>query len=156
MSEADTNPQCTISGGGGSITSYPTNGMLPYTYLWSNGTTNQTDYRLAAGSYTCIVTDLIGCKDTVTATLVNPAPPNLRIVSFFDTICAGCPDTITVTGAKHYFWNPPTALNCSNCPNPIATISTTTTYTFIGMGKYELIIWAFRFAKQIRQHLCLQ
>ncbi|MDA9325321.1 gliding motility-associated C-terminal domain-containing protein [Flavobacteriales bacterium] len=36
----------------------------PYTYLWSNGQTTDSTTNLIAGSYTCIVTDALGCIDS--------------------------------------------------------------------------------------------
>jgi uncharacterized repeat protein (TIGR01451 family) len=39
-------------------------GVTPYTYLWNNGSTNQNLSGLTLGSYSCLVTDAIGCQET--------------------------------------------------------------------------------------------
>jgi hypothetical protein len=46
------------------------NGVAPYTYQWT-GTSNTSTYvtSVGAGTYTCVVTDALGCTDTVTTVL---------------------------------------------------------------------------------------
>ena len=39
-------------------------GTAPYTYLWNNSSTNQNLSGLAQGSYSCMVTDAIGCQQS--------------------------------------------------------------------------------------------
>ena len=56
--------------------------------------------------------------DTLTAT-----------VSTGGTICSGGSWSFTAAGGTSYTWTPSTGLNCTTCPNPIATPTTTTTYT---------------------------
>ena len=46
-----------------------------------------------------------------------------------DTICLGDTYPITASGGDIYEWLPSTGLSCSDCPNPIASPDTTTTYT---------------------------
>ncbi|MGD1848490.1 MAG: HYR domain-containing protein, partial [Salibacteraceae bacterium] len=48
----------------GGATSTVTGGTLPYTYLWSNGGTNDSIAGVTAGTYTVTVTDNNGCSDT--------------------------------------------------------------------------------------------
>ena len=45
----------------GSAYAYVYGGTPPYTYLWSNGNTNQIAYGLLPGTYTCCVTDTNNC-----------------------------------------------------------------------------------------------
>ena len=52
-------------------------GTAPYTYLWNNGSIQQTQY-VGAGSYYCIVTDVNGCTDT-TLTVDITQPSNLFV-----------------------------------------------------------------------------
>ncbi|MBK8845174.1 MAG: gliding motility-associated C-terminal domain-containing protein [Bacteroidetes bacterium] len=47
-------------------------GTLPYTYLWSNGSTVANQSNLAPGNYSVVVTDSLGCKDTATQFLTEP------------------------------------------------------------------------------------
>ncbi len=129
---SDTNPGCVLAQG--AITLYPSGGTAPYTYLWSpNGATTQRITGLSAGTYTCVVTDNDGCKYTLEATLINPAPPNINIYPLSDSICSGSPLLITASGVKTYSWLPNTGLSCYNCPNPTATPTATITYTVTGV-----------------------
>src|SRR6185312_16282746 len=48
-------------------------------------------------------------------------------------ICIGSTITIKASGANKYSWSPASALSCSNCPNPIASPTVTTTYTVTGI-----------------------
>ena len=57
----------------GSIDLSASNGTAPYTYLWSNNQTDEDLSGLAAGTYTCTVTDALACTATVTAIIGEPA-----------------------------------------------------------------------------------
>ncbi|MEO8149104.1 MAG: T9SS type A sorting domain-containing protein [Bacteroidia bacterium] len=57
----------------GHITAQPTGGISPYIYLWSNGGTNQTITGLSGGTYTVTVTDSVGCTNTASFTVLEPA-----------------------------------------------------------------------------------
>jgi len=51
-----------------------------------------------------------------------------------DTIvCEGTSANLVAGGATTYAWYPTTGLSCSNCPTPVATPTTTTTYTVAGV-----------------------
>ncbi len=52
-------PNCASNG---SLTATAYGGISPYTYLWSNGTTDQTIINLGAGTYTVTITDALGCS----------------------------------------------------------------------------------------------
>jgi len=56
------------------------------------------------------------------APLFKIAPPNT-------TICIGKSVGMDASGGTSYSWLPATGLSCTTCPNPIATPTTTTTYT---------------------------
>lgn len=47
-------------------------------------------------------------------------------------ICGSQTATLTANGATAYTWSPATGLSCTNCPNPIASPASTTTYTLTG------------------------
>lgn len=60
------------SGGLGSATVVNPTGNGPFTYLWTpSGQTTQTASNLVTGSYTCLITNSLGCTKTVTVTVPN-------------------------------------------------------------------------------------
>ena len=62
-----------FSGIDGSASVNATGGTSPYSYLWSNGSTNTNLTNLAAGTYTISATDANGCTDTASITITEPA-----------------------------------------------------------------------------------
>lgn len=50
-------------------------GTLPYTYDWSNGSTNTSISSLSAGSYTVTVEDANGCTDVLNYNIAQPSVP---------------------------------------------------------------------------------
>lgn len=77
--------------------------------------------------YTVTVTDAIGCsnRDSI-AVNVNVLQPGNFISD--TAICVGESVTLFASGFSTYTWFPGTDLSCTNCPTPVATPSTTTTY----------------------------
>ncbi len=57
----------------GVITQTLSGGTLPYTIIWSNGSTTQNVTNVAAGSFTAIISDANNCTITNTITLTQPA-----------------------------------------------------------------------------------
>ncbi|MFN0035367.1 MAG: T9SS type A sorting domain-containing protein [Saprospiraceae bacterium] len=53
-------------------------GNPPYTYEWSNASTEQTADSLAAGTYTVTVSDAFGCTDALTVTLGSSSADDLN------------------------------------------------------------------------------
>ncbi len=99
-------PNVTANGSGttcgdanGNVTASATSGTSPYTYEWSNGSTNAMQSGLSAGTYTVTVTDAEGCTGEATATVVesNPIAAN---VSSTNTTCEEDNGTATVEGAN--------------------------------------------------------
>jgi len=88
---------CNNTDGSASVT--PSGGTAPYTYLWSNASTNSAISNLAAGTYFVTVTDVNGCTATASVTLTQPAYVCSTFVSghkqtYYDPLgCTGC-DTI--------------------------------------------------------------
>ncbi|MBP7732069.1 MAG: gliding motility-associated C-terminal domain-containing protein, partial [Bacteroidales bacterium] len=75
-------------------------GILPYTFLWSNGETTEDISSVSAGQYSVTITDLTGCRIIQNAQITEPE--KLSIVP--TVIDASCPDTgdgsitLTITG----------------------------------------------------------
>jgi len=71
----------------GQATIAVSNGTLPYTYLWSNGSTTQTVTNLAAGTYTAIATDAAGCVIAQSVNITQPAPLVATLISVQNVLC---------------------------------------------------------------------
>lgn len=95
----------------GTATAAAIGGTGSYTYLWSNGQTTSTANNLAAGTYSVLVTDVIGCTATTNATIIQtgsiPSQP-AAFTSANDTVCAGSTNNIftvpSVAGVT-YTWS---------------------------------------------------
>jgi gliding motility-associated-like protein len=48
-------------------------GTAPYSYLWTNGQTAQTNTTLNAGTHTVTITDSLGCPSTLTLSVTQPS-----------------------------------------------------------------------------------
>jgi len=107
------------------------------TYSWSpsaglscTNCANPTAAPTGTTTYTVTGTNSSGCTDTGVVTItVNPLP---NIVVPNQSVCAGSSVQLQATGAATYSWSPSTALSCTNCANPLANPSATTTYSVIG------------------------
>jgi gliding motility-associated-like protein len=74
-------------------------GTSPYTYLWSNGTTNDTLTGVGAGQHCVTVTDANGCSDIACITVTQPSLITATIASTNNVACFGqCTGTATVSG----------------------------------------------------------
>jgi gliding motility-associated-like protein len=97
----------------GSATVIAANGTSPYTYLWSNGSTDQTATALAPGTYSVLITDKNGCTTTVNSIVISEPSTALSasITASANPSCEGSTTgTATVTaaggtGAYTYLWS---------------------------------------------------
>ena len=64
-------------------------GTPPYTYLWSNGDTLQDIDTLTAGTYFVTVTDSLGCTQTSSIDVTQPAASLNYSDSIVDVTCYG-------------------------------------------------------------------
>ena len=127
-----TNVSC-FGGTNGDAMVMPSGGTGGYTYLWSNGGTGSMIMTIAAGVYTCTVTDVNGCAHIAAVTVTEP--PGLVATSNTPApICMG--DSTTLTGAAAggtpgytYTWNPGGMTTSSVMVNPTSTVAYTLTAT---------------------------
>ncbi len=85
-------------------------GTMPYSYLWSNGATTAGIDDLAPGTYSCEVTDDLGCAISVPPVAISePAPLELTNVQTEGVICGqGDIGSINITiagGTTPYIYN---------------------------------------------------
>jgi hypothetical protein len=96
-------------GSNGSATATIINGVSPFTYLWSNGETNETATGLNAGTYEVYAVDNNGCSgQTVGLSITQPAPIALTVDSLS---CNSNLLTIGINAAGgtspyNYLWSP--------------------------------------------------
>ncbi|MFK8058340.1 MAG: gliding motility-associated C-terminal domain-containing protein [Saprospiraceae bacterium] len=81
----------------GTVEAKVEDGNGPYTFLWSNGATDQLVYNLDPGTYSVTVTDQDGCTAVASGTLSEPAPITFD-VSLQDS-CVGA-TTATVSNIQ--------------------------------------------------------
>ncbi len=98
-SSSTTATTCGVSSGIATVNA--TNGAAPYTFVWSNGSVQQTATGLGAGSYNVTITDANGCTGVVTnVTVANPAAPSLSVSGFTNVSCNGGNNgSVTVTAS---------------------------------------------------------
>lgn len=85
----------------GSATVTATSGTSPYTYIWTTAPTQTTSAAtgLGTGTYSVYITDALGCTDTNSAYILNPAPRTISVVSFtHPTTCLGADGSILLGG----------------------------------------------------------
>jgi gliding motility-associated-like protein len=94
----------------GTLKANVSGGNSPYSYIWSNGATDQTVSDLCAGPYSVTITDANGCSVVGNSNVGGPTALVLTIDSVNDATCDYTGDgnaMITVTGgipAYNYSW----------------------------------------------------
>ncbi|HEU4716482.1 MAG TPA: PKD domain-containing protein [Bacteroidia bacterium] len=129
---ATTSP-ATCGNPNGSATVSISNGTGPFTYAWSSGGNAATENNLAAGNYTCTVTDANGCQGTQTVSIANNSGLNIAVASQNDVSCnGGTNGTATInpsggTGPYTFSWAPSGGNNATanNLPAGMYTVTVT-------------------------------
>lgn len=104
------------------------------TYTWNpsstlggtNGST-VTAFPISSSNYTIIATDIIGCTNTTTTSVLVNALPIIGLTT--DTICFGLSGILNATGAVSYTWDPSATLSSANGTSVSATPTITTSYS---------------------------
>ncbi|MBX2947663.1 MAG: gliding motility-associated C-terminal domain-containing protein [Crocinitomicaceae bacterium] len=121
--EADGEVSLNVSGGNGN-----------YTYSWDPVvSTGNVATGLPIGTYTVNIADALGCTTSVTATVLTLVSFNLDAAPAVSSIEPGDNVGLTLTiepgvVATTISWTPPTGLSCTDCDNPVASPTVTTTY----------------------------
>ena len=97
----------------GTISLSMSGGNAPYTYLWSDGNSDQNRTELSIGDYTVTVTDSYGCTDTTTETVGQPTAALSATATITNVICSGIPTGAidlspaggTVASGYSYLWS---------------------------------------------------
>jgi gliding motility-associated-like protein len=127
--------QATCTNANGSIALTVTGGTSPYTYAWSTTPvqTTATATNLAAGNYTCTITEADNCQVTYSGTVPTTPMPVLTASANPTAVCAGDPVNLSVTATggtlTSYTWSPGNVTGTTVSVTPTAS----TTYTVSGM-----------------------
>ncbi|NVO02011.1 MAG: gliding motility-associated C-terminal domain-containing protein [Bacteroidetes bacterium] len=97
-------------------------------YEWDNGSLTPSINVSPTSSATYSVTaSNFGCTNTASIT-VNISNPFFLNAGPDVSIEIGETTQLSATGGNSYFWSPATGLSCTNCSDPLAAPTTTTTY----------------------------
>lgn len=125
LCKGNKNGTATLNASGGT-------GNLSYTWSTIPPQTSATAIGLAAGTYSCVVSDGSGCQQTLSVILTDPSPI-LDSVKSTNLICSGINNGLAIvsaaggTGPLHYSWN----------TNPVQT---TATASGLSAGSYTCTI----------------
>lgn len=100
-------------------------------YQWSPTPSSADSLELdpaAAGTYSVIVSDALGCADTASVT-VALFPPATVTAGFEGTVDWGGSVQLHAFGSGTFTWSPDSTLSCADCAEPFASPGSTTTYT---------------------------
>ncbi len=114
----------------GTITVYHFGGQPPYQYDIGTGPQSSNVFTdVPLGNYTVTVTDASGCVITVPCTVTSNDVQLIALALAQDPVVVPGGSTMLFgSGGSSYAWSPSTTLSCSDCANPIATPTETTTY----------------------------
>lgn len=101
----------------GSVNLTIAGGMVPYSIIWSNGSTNEDLVNLSGGTYTVSVTDASGCTTAETNSVIDTGSISISSLNITDEICNNSQGEITViatggTTPYSYEWSQPVEPPC--------------------------------------------
>ena len=83
----------------GSIQLTTSGGIMPYTYLWSNGEVTDAIVNIKVGSYTVTISDASGCPPFIDTYVVSSAPSIISGVDQNTIVASDCFDAILGSGS---------------------------------------------------------
>ena len=103
-------PAGICSGQTATLTATSTGTVTVGSYSWTTGATtaSTTDSPTVTTTYTLFASGTGGgsCTDTVRTTITVGTLPSLTVTATSNPVCKGTRDTLTVSGATSYTWNP--------------------------------------------------
>ncbi|MBL7778912.1 MAG: gliding motility-associated C-terminal domain-containing protein, partial [Chitinophagales bacterium] len=111
-----------------------TQGTAPYTYQWSNGSTNEDLTNVGTGTYYVQVTDANGCKFDTSFTIINTNQFSVTASGGGTIILGEYVDLSAVsTGSPQttYQWTPNFGFPCATCTDVTIQPGHSTTYTVV-------------------------
>src|SRR5699024_4581440 len=102
--------------------------------VWNPGNlSGQTISNLSVGNYTVTATDGTGCSATTSVYVAQNGNLNLQANPYSAVVEEGNSVNLNASFSPYipgttYNWTPPNGLSCTDCPNPTATPTETTTY----------------------------
>ena len=111
-------------------------GTSPYSYLWSNGSTDQS-IDVGEGDYILVVTDFYGCSDSDGIQITEDSPGTVTVIGG-ETICEGDASVITFDFDGLLPWELVFSDGYVNRSIPLIT-APTFTYTTFESGVYSVI-----------------
>lgn len=116
----------------GTVSVNATGGTPNYSYLWNTGQTSASVSNLPAGTYTVVVTDSVGCSQTDSVTINQPASAVTPNATTSSVLCTGGSDgaigTMATggTGGFTYMWSTGDTVSAiSNLPAGSYTLTLT-------------------------------
>lgn len=127
---ANTSVTCIFGNNGtASVATIPVSGTSPYTYTWSTNPIQNTAIAtgLAAGTYSCILGNAIGCTFAGTTTVIQPATSvSVSVVTNTNQVCMGNSINFTGIGAGgmgapySYTWSTGALVAITSVSEPLA------------------------------------
>jgi hypothetical protein len=119
-------------------------GTPPFTYLWDNGETTTLITGLTVGSYTCVVTDSLGCETIKSEVIGEANPMGIGLLSSVNPSCFSSDGslTYTITGGTIPFYYSATTSQVGY------TFSDTFTLTGLSTGNYIVEVRDANFCSQ--------
>ena len=129
----------------GSIDLSVTGGTSPYSYAWSNGSSNQDIQGLIAGSYNVTVTDANGCIAVLSVNVTQPAAPLSVSYVVSNVSCFGLSDgaidvtPVGGTGPFTFFWTSgQSSEDLNNIPQGIYIVAITDANTCVSSAQISV------------------
>jgi PKD repeat protein len=123
-------PITICAGSSGTLTAAgaPNFSWAPATGLSATTGSSVTASPTTTTTYTVTGTNAAGCTKSVFVTVTVNTPPTANAGNDI-TICNGSSTTLSASGGGTYSWSPSSGLSSSTIANPVASPSTTTSYT---------------------------